>query len=90
MCAVFKGAAFKTVVLADLDILVETEQELGVGEVRIQCEGALDPGDGLFNRARVDVAPCVELQCVVCLESAAVGVYIGACFNADALALNGS
>ena len=38
MCAVFKGAAFNTVFLADLEILVETEQEIRNKEQRIRNE----------------------------------------------------
>jgi hypothetical protein len=36
--AVFKGAAFKTVLLADLEILEETEQEIRNKEQRIRNE----------------------------------------------------
>ena len=36
--AVFKGAAFRTVFLADLEILVETEQEIRNKEQRIRNE----------------------------------------------------
>ena len=36
--AVFKGAALRTVLLADLEILVETEQEIRNKEQRIRNE----------------------------------------------------
>ena len=38
MWAVFKGAALRTVLLADLEILVETEQEIRNKEQRIRNE----------------------------------------------------
>ena len=38
MCAVFKGAALRTVFLADLEILVDTEHEIRNKEQRIRNE----------------------------------------------------